>query len=214
MQNTPKPYCRLPGTGFRRELPGWAIVLLFFIIGIFALLFRGRRVQLWLGDEHLLLVEWDGYREYYKRFDYRDIQAFIVRKTFEGKIINGILIVISTFFWGIALISPEVRVAFLILAGIMGLLLLANILSGPTCECRVCTAVQTELLPSLGRLSRARKVLDRIRPFIVAAQGQLSSEEIPARMQEWLSGSWSAAAPPAGSLNYVVDDPNAPPRIL
>ena len=62
------PYRRLPGTGYRRVAPGWVILLLFFVIGIFALLLRGRRVQLWLGDEHLLLVEWDGTREYYKRF--------------------------------------------------------------------------------------------------------------------------------------------------
>src|SRR5436853_630040 len=93
-----KPYRRLPGTGYRRILPGWAIVGLFFVIGIFALMFRGRRNQLWQGEEHLLLVESDGYREYYKRFNYRDIQAVILRKTIEGKLVNGVLTVIIVFF--------------------------------------------------------------------------------------------------------------------
>ena len=88
MANAAPPYRRLSGTGYHYLVPPWALVLLFFVMGIFVLLFRGRRTQLWLGPEHLLLVETDGYREYYKRFNYRDIQAFIIRKTPQGKAVN------------------------------------------------------------------------------------------------------------------------------
>lgn len=214
MASTDKSYRRLPGTGYRQTVPGWAIVLLFFVIGIFALIFRGRRVQLWQGQEHLLLVEWDGYREYYKRFDYRDIQALVVRKTPDGMIANIALLALFCFFAGLAIVVSDVggRIALLVVAGVFGLLALVNALYGPTCRCALRTAVQTEELPSLDRLRRARKVFNRLRPLIESAQGgRLKSEEIPARMQERIAAhAPGATATPA----YVADDPNAPPRIV
>src|SRR6266516_6913172 len=124
MASPSKPYRRLPGTGYRHVIPGWTIVLLFFVIGIFALLFRGRRLQLWQGEEHLLLVEWDGSREYYKRFNYRDIQAFTVQKTTEGKVVNGILIGVVIMFAALALAVGDSggRIFLLVVAGFFGAL--------------------------------------------------------------------------------------------
>jgi hypothetical protein len=211
MASTQKPYRRLPGTGYNYTIPGWAIFLLFFVIGIFALMFRGRRIQLWQGEEHLLLVEWDGNREYYKRFNYPDIQAFIVQKTNDGKVANGVFLFFLVLFASLGLVVSDIggRIFLLALAGLFGLLLLINFLSGPTCRCWVRTAVQTETLPSLSRLPRFRKVLARLRPLIAAAQGQLAPEEIPDRMRQWL-----ASGGATGSPRYVVDDPNAPPRMV
>ena len=216
MASTSKPYRRLPGTGYRYLIPGWAIVLLFFVIGIFALFFRGRRIQLWQGEEHLLFVEWDGSREFYKRFPYRDIQAFIVQRTNGGRIVSAILAGVLLMIGALALAAgdPGGRIALLVMAGLFGLLLLANALSGPTCRCFVRTAVQFEELPSLTRLPRLRKVLERVRPFIEAAQGRLAPEEIQARMQEINQTPSSAETTPTGTARYVVDDPNAPPRII
>ena len=85
------------------------------------------------------------------------------------------------------------------------LLLLLNTLRGSACVCHLRTAVQEEELPSLNRVRRARKVLDRLRPLIAATQGQLAPEEIQARLQELASQQ---------SAGYVADDPNAPPRII
>jgi hypothetical protein len=219
MADVKKPYRRLPGTGYRRILPGWVLVILFFVIGIFALLFRGRRNQLWQGEEHLLLVESDGHREYYKRFRYQDIQAVIIRKTAEGKIMNGILAVIVVFFAAIGLSVNQsgARIFLLVLAGSFLALLLLNTLFGPTCSCQLRTAVQVADLPSLDRLRRAHKVLNRLRPQIAAAQGQLAPEEIPARMRELIAPAADAQKSPAASAapaQYVVDDLNQPPRII
>jgi hypothetical protein len=215
MATEEKPYQRLPGTGYRHLIPPWAMFLLFFVIGIFVLLFRGRRVQLWQGKEHLLLVEWDGLREYYKRFGYGDIQAFVVQKTREGMVVNGVLLAVILFWLVLGIAVPDTagRIGLLSVAALFGLLLLVNFLSGPTCKCSVRTAVQVEELPSLGRLPRARKVLARLRPLIVAAQGQLVPEEIPAKMQEW-TAQRATAASTANQARFVVDNPNAPPRIL
>jgi hypothetical protein len=216
MAATPKPYRRLSGTGYRYVIPGWAMVLLFFVIGIFVLLFRGRRVQLWQGDEHLLLVEWDGYREYYKRFDYRDVQAVIIRKTNEAVILNAVFAAIVCIFGALALASTDLglRIFLLSFAAVIGALLLGNALAGPTCKCSIRTAVQTDELPSLHRLRRARKVLDRLRSLIATAQGQLSPEETAARLRAQDQMPAAAAEIPSGPQRYIVDDPNLPPRIL
>lgn len=78
------------------------------------------------------------------------------------------------------------------------------------------TAVQTERLPSLNRWKKTLRVLDRIRPLIIAAQGAISPEEIPARLQSLNQPSSSAAilAPSPTPSTYLSDDPNAPPRIM
>jgi hypothetical protein len=195
MPSTARPYRRLPGTGYQ----------------IF-----GRRVQLWQGAEHLLLVEWDGYREYYKRFDYRDIQAFTIRKSIEGKAFNAILGTLVSVLVVLAMLAPEIelRVFALVLAGVLGLMLMANALLGPTCRCSLRTAVQTHELPSLRRLRRARKVLAHLRPLIGASQGQLNPEEIPVRMRELDKMSAATTPVPAVPQRFIIDDPNIPPRIL
>jgi hypothetical protein len=211
----PKPYRKLPGTGYRRVIPLWAIVLLLFVIGIFALLFQGRRVQLWEGEEHLLLVEWDGNREYYKRFSYRDIQAFIVRKTIEGRAISALLAGV-TILMGVGALSVTgpFQVFFLCLLALFGIILLSNFLSGPTCKCVVRTAVQTEELFPLTRLPRYRKVMERIRPRIVEAQGQLTPEELAVQLREVSTLPTAQQPAQIQPAAQAEDDPNVPPRIL
>jgi hypothetical protein len=214
MVETYRPYQRLPGTGYRQLVPGWAILLLFFVIGIFALLLRGRRVQLWQGEDHLLLVEWDGYREYYKRFGYHDIQGFVIRKTSEGTALNIILAVAFIFLIAMTGVATVVaaRVALLILAGIVAIILTANAASGPTCRCSLRTAVQTEDLPPLTRLRRARRVLERIRPSIIASQGQLAPEASSLGMPEPMARpAESDAASPGNAAHPVSQGEHASP---
>ena len=181
-----KPYQRLPGTGYRQLVPNWAMLLLVFVIGIFVLVLRGKRVQLWLGDDHLLVVDWDGAREYYKRIRYQDIQTIIVHRTTEGRVINALLggIILLFTIFGLAVGDTVGTTIFLVIAAVFGLILLANLIAGPTSKCQLRTAVQTEELYSLTRLSNARKALDRLRPLITAAQGTLTPEEMMTRMNE------------------------------
>ena len=37
--------------------------------------------SLWIGEDHLLLVELRGFTETYRRFYFRDVQAIILRRT-------------------------------------------------------------------------------------------------------------------------------------
>jgi len=208
--HTRTPYRRLQGTGYRRLVPGWAIVLLFFVIGIFALLLRGRRVQLWLGDAHLMQVEWDGYREYYKRFGYADIQTIMIRKTADGRNGNIVLACVTVLFTVLSFSTQDMsfRIAWMVIAGFFGLFLMVNTLLGPTCRCHLRTAVQTEELPSLSRLRGAHKALGQLRPLIEKAQGAITTAEIAASLQE-PNALRAAPASESATLAPVAGDPSA-----
>ncbi len=172
MAAKPREYRRLPGRGIKRE-------------GFFSGAFNARRSRLWLGQDHLLCIESQWYTENYRRFYFRDIQAVIIRKTISGKIINLVLGLLAL----LALLpafgnTGGWQTFWIIWGGVFSFFLLLNTFAGPTCVCHMRTAVQTEELPSLRRLRRARKVLARVRPLIAEAQGQLSPEEIPVRMAQ------------------------------
>ncbi|HEX9047615.1 MAG TPA: hypothetical protein VF988_11355 [Verrucomicrobiae bacterium] len=162
------------------------------------------RSSLWLGEDHLLLVDCSGATETYKRFYFRDIQAITIRKTngraIWNRIFAGILCFFAVVFFMIMLAANwntvSITVAAIFLTG-FALPLLGNNLLGSMCACQIRTAVQIEDVPSLTRLARARKVLDRVRPLIVAAQGQLAEEEVTLRLQQILrAGNPTAPATP------------------
>jgi len=210
MANATAPnYQRLPGTGFRRLVPGWAILLLFFVMGIFALLLQGRRVRLYLGDDHLLSVDWDGGKESYKRFRYDDIQALVMLRTKDAMILNAFAGTLTAVLFllaaGMANEAPAMWF-FVIMGSLFLAILIGNLIAGPTCKCHLRTAVQVEELVSLSRLKHAERALELLRQRIAAVQGEMTPEEIPARLQQFQQTATAA--------RYVVDDPNAPPRMI
>lgn len=177
------------------------------------------RSSLWLGADHLLGIDSNGFTETYKRFYFRDIQAVTLRRTRRRLVWNcllGVLVMLFVAGWGFATaVSRDTRweeiLPWVVITLVLAIPLLINSLLGPTCVCQLRTAVQTEELPSLCRLRKTRKILNRLRPLIAASQGELAPEEIPARMQAWAA---AASAPAPASPRYVVDDPNQPPRIV
>ena len=180
------------------------------------------RSSLWLGKDHLLCIDSNGYSETYKRFYFQDIQAVTIRLTRRRLIWNWVLglpTILCVAGWGYDLLLSGIPSLGGIITGVVVTMLFAvplliNNLRGPACACELRTAVQTEDLPSLCRLRKTRKILNRLRPLIAEAQGQLAPEEIPARMQEWVAATATASATPAATVGYVVDDPNLPPRIV
>lgn len=166
------------------------------------------RSNLWLGKDHVLCVETEGYTESYKRFYFRDIQAITLRKTVRMWILAIVTGLFTGLFSIVALAVPaiEARWVFGILAVICAIPFLLNFLYGPTCACRLRTAVQTEDMPSMGRVRRARKIIARLRPLIAEAQGQLAPEEIPVRFQELMQ----PTAAPAGNSPPVIEVAAAP----
>src|SRR5262252_7141323 len=77
------------------------------------------RSSLWLGKDHLLVIDSSGYTETYKRFHFRDIQALVLCRTDRWLYQAVILAALGCFFGLIAILgSGPVTWVFGILAGI------------------------------------------------------------------------------------------------
>jgi len=176
-------YVKLPGRGRR----GSAI-------------FSYARSRLWLGEDHLLNVDFTVASEEYKRFYFHDIEAFVIRRTGTRQMWNwifGVLLALTAGpFFAVWRSQGEggFMIAAIAFAAFWGLFILVNSLRGATCQTHIRTAVQLEQLPSLGRLPVARQVLARIQPLIVAAQGAATPEELAGA--PWMTASAAATTAP------------------
>lgn len=134
--------------------------------------------SVWEADDHILLVRDRGYTEFYKRFYYRDIRAFLIKKSSEyaGWMLlflgfAALFLVIGILSWllnGFAETLPVV-----IIFVICCLAALINHLRGPSCIFYINTPVQTERIACLKRRAQVRKFLARVRPHLEAAQGAI-----------------------------------------
>jgi hypothetical protein len=126
---------------------------------------------LWEADDHLLLVESHRVSESYRRFFYRDIQAVVICRTESGLMMSLVLGLLAAVLGASGYMVGDVAgVTMGVFAGVFLLFALLNLLGGPTCRCTLRTAVQTQHLPSLNRLRKARKALARLQPKIAAFQ--------------------------------------------
>ena len=166
-----------------------------------------RRVRLYAGPDHFLQVTSNGFTESYQRFFFQDIQAITLYQTIEGKVWNYLLGGLAGFFVLIASVAgPEAWLPLLSIAAFWLVIIAINVILGPTCGCYIKTAVQTQKLPGLRRVRRARKVISgHIRPLIHQAQGEISSEEINRRLDPaaWRSNYRGPAPPTVGTLSAL-----------
>ena len=162
--------------------------------------------SLWIGEDHLLLVELRGFTETYRRFYFRDVQAIVLRRTDRAAKVGTLLGVLGLAFLGVATgAGPIWNVFWGSVSGILLLGLVLNVALGPTCSCVLRTALQTVPLRSLGRLRRARGVIERLRPHIELAQGTLTSEEVLDRLRAAGPGETAvAAAPPLSPRPPII----------
>lgn len=147
--------------------------------------------RVWLGEDHVLLVQSRGYTESYRRFFFKDIQAIVVQRTHTGKTWNGIWSGLWALFAILAAVVQDSVGAIILLSlgAPFGIAFIVNLILGPMSTCHIRTAVQTERIPALSRLRSTQKFIARIEPFIVAAQGELPPETLSA-----------LASPPAASV--------------
>ena len=135
--------------------------------------------RLYRGDDHLLQVAFAGFSERYKRFYFRDIQAFVVTPsnawvvTLSICAIGFILMLLSAFAIGDT-------VGYGVFGTLAGFFLIATVwqtIAGQSCRCYVRTAVQMELLPSVSSLRRATRLMAVLQPLIAVSQTPLASAE-------------------------------------
>ncbi len=134
---------------------------------------------LYLGDDHLLLLQESLVRQTYRRFAYMDIVSFQLHPNQRQRI--------ALFSWGTALVLFGVLIAvtpfeFKIVFGVLLALALVGfvmeIVRGPRCRVWLSTAVGECELPSLRRVRLAERVLGRLVARVESVQGQLNPDQL------------------------------------
>ncbi len=152
--------------------------------------------SVWMAPDHLLLVSSRMFREEYKRFYLRDIQAIVMAQRPRFPISTRSLAIAFAWlfpwvFW-ILLPAGFGFVWWAVAAVLTGSWLVFSFFF--SCTCRLYTAVSNDPLPSLYRTWTARKFLDEVKPWIDDAQGSLDANW--AEAVESREAGPAAAAPP------------------
>jgi len=154
----------------------------------------------WLGPDHLLLVRSMRFREEYKRYQLRDIQAVAIAHRPRFHISTRAFVI--GILWAIAylvLSSSRVPRGSLV-AWALALVLIVSwfyVSAVCSCTCRIYTAVSRDELPSVYRTWVAKKFLRVIEPQITAVQGALEGGWMDALGTQDVGP--QVALPPAGS---------------
>jgi hypothetical protein len=148
--------------------------------GLLMTLIPGLRTKLWLGTDHLLLIEQLILVERYKRFYYRDIQAITATQSSRWLAFTGLwgfltLLAALSFF----VHNPIALIAGTLFTGLFGFAFVHNLIQGPTCIVRLRTAVQTHRIAPLERIRDFRRGMDAIEPLIRTAQSEDQSRLDP-----------------------------------
>jgi hypothetical protein len=83
------------------------------------------------------------------------------------------------------------------MGGCFALFSLISFLQGPSCVMHIQTAVQTEQIPSWGRVRVVRKGMARIRQHLQNAQGIMSTEDLKT---QWMAGLGQKPSPTAETM--------------
>jgi hypothetical protein len=168
--------------------------------------------SVWAGPDHLLLIRGSRFREEYKRFYYRDVQAIAIARAprFHISIRSGLIAWLITVLAVTLFMPVMVRVyhtnSALTGLGLVTLALVAvwiYISAAQSCRCRIYTAVSSDELPSVYRLWTARKFLAEVEPLIAQTQGTIQGEWAAAAEERTVGPARPAslaAAPPAAVL--------------
>jgi hypothetical protein len=139
--------------------------------GLLMTVIPGLRTKLYVGTDHLLLVEQLILVERYKRFYFRDIEVITATPSARW-IVFGVLWAFLAF---LAALSFFIHQPFVIGAGIFftalfGFAFVHNMILGPTCIVRVETAVQSHRVAPLERIREFRQRMETIESLIRQSQ--------------------------------------------
>ncbi|HLK67829.1 MAG TPA: hypothetical protein VKU19_30565 [Bryobacteraceae bacterium] len=176
-----------PGSEQYRKLPGHRRGIL-------------RGASLWLGSDHFLSVKSLRFREEYKRFYLRDVQAIVVAQVPRFHISTR-SIVIACLWVAVFLSTRTLRpwvVPAMWSAAVCLVFAWAYISTKSSCRCRIFTAVSSEELPSVYRTWTAKKFLEELEPRIQAVQGVLEGG--------WAEAVESREVGPPGTMRPIPSD--------
>ena len=143
--------------------------------------------SVWMASDHLLLVKSARFREEYRRFYFRDIQAIVTAKAPRFHISTRAALIAA--LWGVAFglagafeafaairfgarfVGVAVWFPWATAAGLAAAWVYVS--AARSCRCRIYTAVSSEELPSLYRTWTARRLLAKVEPAVAQAQGAI-----------------------------------------
>lgn len=140
-----------------------------------------QRHQLWLSGEYVLYREIFGYREDVKRFYYRDIQAIVCTPTGSWRTcswLSGSLLVFLVICGALSAYEGVMLPFALAWIGATFslVILLGNLVLGPSCSTTLYTAAAEAPLYSLGRKRSAEKAVASISEQVQQAQRDMAVE--------------------------------------
>lgn len=161
------------------------------------------RSTLWQGPDHLLYVTHEGYMESYKRFYFRDIQAFVLRRT-RKQPVYGTVYALLLLLFGVPGVAGffagwhwAIGGSLLLLAGLSLLGFVLNWRRGPTASLYLRTAVHTVRILSVTRLGPALDLLRHLEPLVEGAQPLLTGDDEARVLREWEERVQARPATPA-----------------
>jgi hypothetical protein len=139
--------------------------------GLLMSILPGLRTKLYLGTDHLLLIEQLILVERYKRIYFRDIQAITRADSARWVVFSVIWGLFALVSASILLIHHPIALAMgSIFTLLFGFAFVQSIAQGPTCIVRLQTASQTYRIAPLERVRVFRKGMETIEPLIRNAQ--------------------------------------------
>jgi hypothetical protein len=167
-------------------------------------IFRGG--SLWLAPDHLLAVRSMRFREEYKRFYLRDVQAIVIAAVprFHVSTLEILIAVLWLSLWlGFRDSSPWAPIVLWTAAlGAAGTWLYVSVAC--SCRCCICTAVSWDEIPSVYRSWTARRFLREVNPVISTLQGVLQGD--------WPEALETQHVGPPGNMPAQPGKGIAPPR--
>lgn len=148
--------------------------------GDYRLLQKGNRGSgsLWLGPDHLLTIESSGFlgsfTESYRRFDFKNIQAISYSRTRKGmwtSILLGVVLGVLSLVIVNLRDTPAAAGVLTACALVILAALVIHLARGPTCVCKLQTAVQLFRLKPVDRVRKAVRLVAQIRQLCVTHQG-------------------------------------------
>lgn len=135
--------------------------------------------QVWLGDDHVLMVRSTHFQEEYRRFQLSDIQALVAVETAPRLAMQVLLLTgVALAFFGMFGADGIFGRTFFALLGVTLLGIAAyDIVRGQRCRCRLLTEVSSETIDPVTRTSDFRRLLTSLEPTLEAVQGVLPIDE-------------------------------------
>ena len=155
--------------------------------------FIGKKSRLLLVDDHILQCNTIAGSEEYRRFFFKDLKSITVFRTIASKINNIIMSILALIFTLLIIViyffaSRDALEVVGVILGVIVLIdiiiLVINIIKGPSSKTIITTLNSQDTLVLSGRFYKTKKVIDSLREYIVKEQGEFSQRDIVNKLIE------------------------------